>query len=43
MFTNRKPTGLLVNVGTFRNVTFYITDLRSKFVKHNFQFDVNKT
>ena len=28
MFTNRKRTDLLVNVGTFRNVTFYTTDPR---------------
>ena len=28
MLTNRKRTDLLVNVGTFRNVTFYTTDPR---------------
>ena len=28
-FTNKKRTDLLVNVGTFRNVTFYTTDPRN--------------
>ena len=30
-FTNRKRTDLLVNVGTFRNVTFYTADPSTTF------------
>ena len=35
MFTNRKRTDLLVDVGTFRNVTFYTTDPSTTLTSHN--------